>query len=96
MFPYASLSGNGGDRKVTDDCPRNKKHKAPPGSTERGLVTNRVGAGPTLRFYLRDIHGLVGIHQVLDNARISQGRNITQRVILGRGNLAQNAAHDLA
>ncbi|MNF04081.1 hypothetical protein D3C80_2035240 [compost metagenome] len=38
----------------------------------------------------------MGIDQMLNHARIGQGRDIAQGVVLSSGNLAQDAAHDLA
>ena len=38
----------------------------------------------------------MGIDQVLHHTRVGQGRDIAQGIVLTRGNLAQDAAHDLA
>src|SRR5207253_9169350 len=43
---------------------------------------------------LGDVHGLVGIDQMLHHTRICQGGDIAQTVIFGGGNLAQDTAHD--
>ncbi|VVN69196.1 hypothetical protein PS706_00311 [Pseudomonas fluorescens] len=43
---------------------------------------------------LRDVHGLVRFNQMRDHTRVRQGGNVAQPVVLARGNLAQDTAHD--
>jgi hypothetical protein len=45
---------------------------------------------------LSDFLVLAVFDQIVDHARVSQGRSVAQRAEIILGNLAQDAAHDLA